>query len=374
MDAAGLDVLVVTNAANMNYLTGYDAWSFYEPQGVIVERGSDQPLWLGRPQDANSARLTTRLDEEHILTYPEAWVELPGRHPAQRFAESLVERGWERARIGLELDSYYTSPRFYLELCRCLPEARIVDADLLVSWVRAVKSEPELASMRQAARIAERAMAVALEVIEPGVRECDAAAEIVRAQIRGTDEFGGDYPAIFPFLLVGPRSSAAHSSWSDQPFQAGQPVALEISGRRHGYTSALCRTLHLGAPPDEYRRLADVVGAAHAEALAAVRPGRTCEDVEAAWRRVLRGTGFEKESRLGYTIGLSYPPNWGERTASLRPGDTTPLEPDMTFHLLGGLWLDDSGYELSETIRVTEDGVEALTSFDRRLFVKDRGR
>ena len=64
----GLDVMVVTNPANMNYLCGYDAWSFYEPQAVLVERASAQPLWIGRPQDANSARMTTRLDEDHILT------------------------------------------------------------------------------------------------------------------------------------------------------------------------------------------------------------------------------------------------------------------------------------------------------------------
>jgi ectoine hydrolase len=370
MATEGLDALVVTNPAHMNYLTGYDAWSFYQPQGVIVERTSSMPLWIGRPQDSNSARLTTRLDEEHILTYPEEWIELPAHHPAERFASCLAERGWGRGRIGIEADSYFTSPRFFLELRRRLPEAELADADRLVAWVRAVKSAAEIQYMRAAARIAEAAMTVALETIRPGVRECDAAAEIVRAQLRGTPEFGGDYPALFPLLLVGPRSSASHSAWTDAPFGDGQPVALELSGCRRRYTAALCRTMYLGAPTSDYRRLADVVGAAHAAALGAVRPGRTCEEVEAAWREALRGTGFEKESRLGYTIGLSYPPNWGERTASFRPGDTTVLEPNMTFHLLGGIWLGSFGYELSETIRVSEDGVESLTGFERRLFVR----
>jgi Xaa-Pro dipeptidase len=315
--------------------------------------------------------MTTRLDEDHILTYPEAYVELPAHHPAERFAEVLGARGWGNGRIGIEGDAYYTTPKVDWVLRQVLPKAEIIDADLLVSWVRAVKSAAEIDYMRQAAQIAQRAMTVAIETIRPGVRECDAAAEIVRAQLRGTDEFGGDYPAIFPIVLAGKKSSASHSPWSDEPFRDGQAVVLEVSGCRRRYHAALCRTLHLGIPPDNYRRLAEVVRVGHDEALRAVRPGNTCEDVEAAWRRSLRGTGFTKESRLGYTIGLAYPPNWGERTASIRRGDTTKLLPNMTFHLLGGLWLEEWGYELSETIRVTDDGFEALTNFRRQLFVED---
>ena len=203
MAEQGLEVLVVTSPANMNYLSGYDAWSFYEPQAIFIEGTSSQPLWVGRPQDANSARMTTRLDDDHILTYPEAYIELPAHHPTERFAEILAARGWGQSRIGIEGDGYYTTPKLDWVLRQFLPEAEIVDADLLVSWVRAVKSEAEIDYMRQAAQIAQRAMTVAIETIRPGVRECDAAAEIVRAQVRGTDQFGGDYPAIFPIVLTG---------------------------------------------------------------------------------------------------------------------------------------------------------------------------
>ena len=83
MAEQGLEVLVVTSPANMNYLSGYDAWSFYEPQAIFIEGTSSQPLWVGRPQDANSARMTTRLDDDHILTYPEAYIELPAHHPTE---------------------------------------------------------------------------------------------------------------------------------------------------------------------------------------------------------------------------------------------------------------------------------------------------
>jgi len=106
-------------------------------------------------------------------------------------------------------------------------------------------------------------------------------------------------------------------------------------------------------------------------ALDATRPGRTCEEVEAAWRGVIERAGYQKASRIGYPVGLGYPPDWGERTVSLRAGDTSVLTANMCFHMILGMWQDDWGYEISETLRVTEAGPpEVLTRFPRQLFVK----
>jgi ectoine hydrolase len=133
----------------------------------------------------------------------------------------------------------------------------------------------------------------------------------------------------------------------------------------------MARTVFLGRPPD---RLVDTAAATRdglEAALAAVRPGVRCEDVEAAWRREIAEHGLEKSSRIGYSIGLGYPPDWGEHTMSLRPGDATELEPGMAFHLIVGMWMDGWGYELSESFHVTPDGAECLSSFPRELAVKD---
>ena len=78
---------------------------------------------------------------------------------------------------------------------------------------------------------------------------------------------------------------------------------------------------------------------------------------------------YLKESRVGYSLGLGFPPDWGERTASLRPGDTTVLEPGMCFHFQSGMWLDDFGVAISESFVVTESGGERLCAVDRKLFV-----
>ena len=101
----------------------------------------------------------------------------------------------------------------------------------------------------------------------------------------------------------------------------------------------------------------------------AARPGATCAEVEAVWQTVLNRHGYSKESRVGYSIGLGFPPDWGERTASLRPGDTTVLEPGACFHFQSGMWLDDFGAAISESFVVTESGGQRLCAVDRKLFV-----
>ncbi len=90
-----------------------------------------------------------------------------------------------------------------------------------------------------------------------------------------------------------------------------------------------------------------------------------------AFFEVLEKNGIIKDSRTGYSIGLSYPPDWGERTMSLRRGDLTELKPGMTFHFMTGLWQENWGLETTESILITDSGVECLASFPRKLFVKD---
>src|SRR5699024_3941550 len=79
---------------------------------------------------------------------------------------------------------------------------------------------------------------------------------------------------------------------------------------------------------------------------------------------------YRKDSRIGYSAGLSYPPDWGERTASLRHGDDTILQPNMVFHMIPGIWMEKYGVEISETFRVTETGCEVLAGVERKLFTK----
>ena len=113
---------------------------------------------------------------------------------------------------------------------------------------------------------------------------------------------------------------------------------MELAAARRHYHAPITRTAHLGTPPSEVRKLASVIVEGGDLALEAARPGATCAEVEVVWQGVLNRHGYQKESRVGYSIGLGFPPDWGERTASLRPGDTTVLEPGMCFHFQSGIW------------------------------------
>jgi Xaa-Pro aminopeptidase len=370
MATAGIDVLVSADPANMNYLTGYDGWSFYTPQCVVVALKEDDPLCIVRGMDRNGGLQTSFLAPDRILGYPDHYVQSTERHPFDWIAAELAGRGLGRGAIGTEQDVYYFSPRAQAALEQGLPDARFLDAGVLVNWVRAVKSPAELRYMREAARIVERVMQTAYDAIEPGVRQCDAVAEIVAAQVRGTPEYGGDYGSFVPLLPTGPGTSAPHLTWTDAPFRSGEATILELCAARHRYHCPMARTLFLGDPPERLVDTEAVVLEGLEAALDAARVGATCEVVEAAWRAVATRSGVTKESRIGYAVGLNYPPDWGEHTLSLRPGDTTVLEAGMTIHCILGIWQDDWGLEISECFEVTPSGGAPLADFPRGLHVK----
>jgi ectoine hydrolase len=369
MAQAGIDLLIVSDPSNMAWLTGYDGWSFYVHQCVLVPP-EGEPFWYGRGQDANGAKRTAYLAHDHIIPYPDHYVQSTERHPMDLLASIIADHGWGRTRIGVEMDNYWFSAAAYASLQTHLPLAHFTDATALVNWQRAVKSPRELEYMRRAARIVEMMHARILEKAEPGVRKCDLVAEIYDAGIRGVDGFGGDYPAIVPLLPSGADASAPHLTWNDQPLRAGEGTFFEIAGCYRRYHCPLSRTLFLGTPPAAFLDAEKAVLEGMDAGLAAAKPGNTCEDIANGFFAVLRRHGIEKDSRTGYPIGLSYPPDWGERTMSLRPGDKTVLQPGMTFHFMPGLWLDDMGLEITESIVITETGVECLANVPRKLFVK----
>jgi Xaa-Pro dipeptidase len=94
-----------------------------------------------------------------------------------------------------------------------------------------------------------------------------------------------------------------------------------------------------------------------------IKPGVTSEGIEAKWREAISHSKVVKESRLGYSIGVNYPPDWGEHTISLRPGDKTIIQPNMALHLIPGIWYDDVGFEIDASIYITENGYESFYDY-----------
>ena len=371
MQQKGIDVLLITDPANINYLSGYDGWSFYVHQMLVVIIDEDQPMWIGREMDANAAKVTTWLYRDNIIPYADDYIHSDIKHPMDFVAGILKEIGQDNRSIGVEMENYYFTAKSYLQLKKGLPNAAFHDATLLVNWVRLIKSDAEIEYMKRAAIIAEKAMKAGIELIQEGVRECDVAAKIFHTQITGTEEFGGDYPAIVPLLPSGEKTSTPHLTWTDDRYKDGDAVIIELAGCYKRYHSPLARTVQIGKPNENLKTLSEVAVEGINACLEMIRPGIACEEIEETWRKTIEKSGFVKESRLGYSMGLNYPPDWGEHTVSIRKGDKTILQPNMTFHLIPGLWLDNYGFEVSESIRITENGCETFAKMPRNLALKE---
>lgn len=357
-----IDALFVSDASNITYLTGYTAMSAYVPQGLVISMRDEEPTFILRRMDAPAAYHQTFLERDKIIGYLEMLVGNPDKDGYDVVLDFLQEIGVTNRSIGLELNSLpaQSAEKFKARL----PKARFVDCTKLVTWIRLVKSDLEIAVMREAAAISDAAIMRAAEVIRPGVREADAIAEIAGTLARGVNGKVGTR-IVNINLCSSPRTGTCHILWSEDVFREGSQINLELGGVRHSYCAGIMRTFTIGPASDRLRRLHEAEVAGLASALEAVRPGSTCSDVANAFYRTIEKRGFQKESRCGYAHGIG----WMEPTASLRDGDMTELKPNMTFHLMLGNWIEeDFGYVLSETIRVTETGVEVLTSAPRKLF------
>ncbi len=253
MGEAGITLLLVTDPSNIAWLTGYDGWSFYTHQCVIVST-IGQPVWWGRGMDALGALRTVYMSDDNVVGYEDIYVQNPDRHPMQTLVTLIRERGWDVTRIGVELDNYYYSAAAHRTLAVALGEQTISDATGLVNWQRAVKSDTEIDYMRKAARIVEHIHQTIAELAAPGLLKHELVAEIYKAGIAGVDEAWGDYPAIVPLTPSGMDATAPHLTWDNSPMKSGECTFFEIAGVHKRYHCPQSRTLFLGEPPDKYRK------------------------------------------------------------------------------------------------------------------------
>ena len=370
MQKKGIDLLVSHDPANMNYLTGYDAWSFYYAQCVLVHLNEDEPICFVRAQDGGGAYIKTYLKNENIIEYDEKYIHTWPLHPYQYLVEIIKKRKWDNLNIGLEMDSHYFTAYCYETIKKGLPNAKLKDAERLVNWVRVVKSNKEIKLMQSAARIVESGMKTAFKSINPGVRQCDAVADIQKALFNGTKEFGGDYPSIATLLPTGKGTSASHLTHTDEKFVSGEATIIEIAGAYKRYHCPMARTVLLGEKDQKKIDTMKATNEALDAGISATKPGNTIDDVAQKFWGVLDKYKIKKDSRTGYSIGIGYPPDWGEQTFNILKGDKTILQPNVTFHMIAVMQFGDWGVEASEAVRVTENGSELFCNLSRELHIK----
>ena len=213
-------------------------------------------------------------------------------------------------------------------------------------------------------------MEAGLGAIKIGITENDVVAAMMGAAIAA----GSEYLGMEPLMSSGPRSGVPHGTWRRRRIEKGDPVFYEMAACHDRYHAALMRSAWVGTPPGEAQRMMDVCLEALDAALSKLKPGNSCEDVHRACQAVIDRNGYTEafRKRTGYSIGISFAPDWGEwQVLSLYEGIKTVLQPGMVFHIPPALRLYGKfTVGVSETALVTETGHEQLGTFSRELAIK----
>jgi Xaa-Pro dipeptidase len=359
MEGDGLDVMLVHGFENVFYLTGQKTTGIANYQCLIVPaRGS--PLLVLRKLELNLARTSSWLSD--FVSWEDH------EDPVEVTISAMRQLGAAKGRIGLEEGSLYLSARSAATFKRACSEADFVDATGLVEEFRRVKSPRELEYIREAARITSVGMRAAVEEAAEGKTENDVAAASVAAMYRA----GGEFMAREPTVNSGWRAGIAHTTFRRRRLEKGDSVLIEQSGSYNHYAAPLFRTISIGEPSDELKRMSDACIEALYAGIDAIKPGCTGGDVELAFRQAFEKYGYSVGKRAGYSVGIGFPPSWMETSIlALKRDDDTPLVPGMALHIPSAL--RDAGVKgagCSETLLVTDAGCDIVTDFERRLFVK----
>jgi Xaa-Pro aminopeptidase len=334
------DALLISHLPNIRYLCGFTGSAGL----LLVEEGGSVFF--------TDVRYDTQAREEvkgaKVIIARKAPLAAVGERIAARRTKT---RGWT---IGIEADHLTVSER--KRLADLLPsKVRLRDASSVVERSRMVKDEEELGRIRAAVKLGASLFDRALEVLRPGVKESDVAAEMEYAARRaGAEEMS--FPTI---IAAGVRSALPHGRASEQPIIAGGFVVCDFGVILGGYCSDQTRTVWVGPVPGEARRAYEAVREAQQAAIDAVRPGSRVGDVDAAARKVLRKAGLARyfTHSTGHGVGLEI--HEAPRVAAgqpevLRPGMVITIEPGVYFP---GKW----GVRIEDMVAVNQGGCEVLT-------------
>ena len=362
MAAMSLDALLIRGPENITWFIGYETPGYYKYHCVVVPK-SGEPVflvrdfeWLNTPEFSWSGQLAKVFDWDH---------------PPSVTVNILNQLGLaDGKRIGVEMQCFFYTAEEHETLTRDMPGNAFVDATQILWDARMIKSEEEIEVMSRSAALVDKAMLAGYEATRPG-----ASGDHINAIVNMTLlEAGGEYMGLPPFVLAGERSCLPHQTGGANRLAKNDVMYFEISASQRRYAAALMRTIFVGQPKDEWRRAAEACIGAVDAALAFIRPGVTAHEADTAARDVTTKAGFAEyhRNRLGYSIGINYPPDWGEgEIISLRQGEHRELKPGMTFHMPPlCLKYREFGIGFSETIVVTETGCRRLSKLPRKIVVK----
>ena len=338
--AAGVDALLVTNFTNVTYLTGFT--------------GDDSFLLLTAKDDVvvSDPRYTTQLEQE-----------CPGldasiRPPGVGMVEAVAKLATKISKLGIEASSMTVA--LHGQIAAGLPKTELVPTADLVENLRIIKDREEIAEIRRAIWIAERAFGVLRASLRPERTEKEVADELENQ----TRLYGGKGCSFPPIIAVGARAALPHARPTDQKIGADDFVLVDWGADAGPYKSDLTRVLVTGKIPPKLERIYRVVLSAQEQAIAAIRPGRTCDEIDQVARGLIAKAGFGKNfgHGLGHGIGLDIheaPRLAARQSLKLEAGMVVTVEPGIYLPGWGGVRIEDD-------ILVTKGGSEVLTTVPKQ--------
>src|SRR5580704_7610616 len=353
MTENGLDGIVLMEGRSLRYFTGIRWWGGERMFALVLpakgaafyvcpafEEGRAHEQIAGAPDGENPDVRTWQEDES----------------PYQRVAHGLKERGMASGKLGIE-----ETVRFFFAdgIAKAAPQATLTSATPVTAGCRRIKSSHEIALMLLANQVTLAAYEAVYHALREGMTQQQVGDLITAAY--GQLGFPGEAS-----VQVGEYSALPHGSTTPQVIREGSIVMIDDGCTVEGYQSDITRTFVLGKASeqvgDKMRKVFDIVHRAQATALAAARPGAECSSVDAAARKVITDAGYGPDykyfsHRLGHGIGMD-----GHEWPYLVRGNTTKLEPNMTFSDEPGIYIrGEFGIRLEDDMHITENGAELFT-------------
>ena len=322
----GLDGLLLFAQESHYYLTGFDTKGFVFFQCAVLTADDGPITLLTRRPDLEQARRTSIIDDIRL------WYDAPGADPTAELQEILDEKGLKGRKIGVELRSFGLTGDNHERLRQRFDDyATLVDASHLVRELRLVKSDDEIAYVREAAELADQSLEAMVAASGPGVFE----GKIAAAGISPILEGGGDMPPSGPVLGSGDRALLVRSATGFRTLDDVDQLTIEHVGSYRHYCACLMRTITIGKAGDQHLKMFDATRDAMAAMTDTARSGNTIGQIDDAHRATFDAAGFgeARMSACGYSLGATYSPSWMDVPPMIHSGNPTMIVPGMILFL-----------------------------------------
>ena len=363
MEEHGLAGLLLASPEDLYYLVGLNNFGYFAVTLLVLPL-EGPPLLVARAMEGPTVRVQAPRCV-HVAYEDD-------EDPAEATIAAVRQAGLDASVLGADGSTMSLPPAVWARIQGGLANVRWTDGGGLVARMRIVKSSREVAHVRRAAAISDRALQAGLAAAAEGVTEREVVAAIYAALI----EAGSESPAIPPLVRSTPTLALEHVTWSDRPLARRDALFIELSASVARYHAPVSRFAHVGEAPAGLDDVARHALAALDAVRGALRPGVPAGEVYAAWQATIDGAlGHSRYRRhhCGYVTGIGFAPSWtgaGAPPVGLRPGQELVLREGMVFHVFS--WILGQGpadYGVSDTALVTADGCELLTTTAREPII-----